>query len=119
MRKSTNILVFAVFVTAGANMLEFSGVTAAMGVEIGVVGHFGEAIQALNSVDVGASIIDSLFSIFVAVSNTFQGFVTAAFAVPILLINIGVPTYLVVFLTAPIGIVVGADMIYLISGRKV
>lgn len=117
MRKTTNVIVFAVFVTAGANMLEVSGVTAAMGLQIGVVGHFGDAIAALNSIQPGTSVVDSLFSIYDAVANTFKGFATAAFAVPILLINIGIPAFIVVFITAPVGIVVGSDLVYVLSGR--
>ena len=119
MRRSPAIVVFFIYFTAAANVLETVGLTDAMGISTGVTAsdRLAEAQAAAASVRTGGGFADSLFGIYNAVAATMQAVVAGVGAGPRLLTGAGIPEWAVVFLFAPAAVIVGLDIVYYLSGR--
>ena len=120
MRKSTKIAVFLIMLHAGAGMLAASGVAADMGVypEPGGEKAVSNAQSAGENVDVEGGFGATLFTAIASVATSVLDIVRLVFALEAMLINLGVPIYFVAFVAAPVPIIFGLDIAYMISGRS-
>jgi len=118
MRRTFKIVIFYMFLTAGANLLREAGITAAMGVGVpgGVSTTRAEVEQASQKL-AGADTGDNLFGLITGVADTVGTIAKAAFALPDLLGAAGVPGAIITFLFAPLVVVVAYDAAHLLTGR--
>lgn len=118
--RSTNILIFLVALNASAVVIGAVGVGADLGYQptIGGDGEIQNANESAANVEAQS---DSAFDTFVgavisaaSTITTILGVVTAG---PQMLINLGVPAFIVLPLATPLYILVGIDILQIISGR--
>jgi hypothetical protein len=110
-----------VFLNAGAELMRSSGIAEAMGAnpEPGAGAKMEAALEAARKVNQGGGGFgDTLFQLFVAVTNSFEAVFKFVTAGPSMLINIGIPEPLVLFLFAPVALLVGRDIAYMLTGRS-
>lgn len=119
MRKTTKIVVFLIMLHASAGLIAASGLGADMGVmpDPGGDDKVQTAKDSANNVEAEGGIADTLFALYNSVAQSLTAFLNTAFALEIMLTNIGVPAYVTAFLVAPIPIIVGMDLVYLLTGR--
>lgn len=119
MRKSTNIVVFYLYFTGAATLLEVAGITAAMGTSVkgSVPQKLQEAEATFEAFDTSGGFGETLFGLYNSVANVAEVMFAAVTAGPRLITNAGVPVEIVTFLFLPAGIIVGADIIYVLAGR--
>lgn len=119
MRRTPTIVVFFVFFSAAATLLEVSGTTAAMGVSspTGTVEALDTAQQAMSEISASSGVSDTLFGSFVALASSMEALGRGVFAGPLILSAAGVPGPIVAFLFAPAGIIVGLDIYHAVTGR--
>lgn len=120
MRKTTKLVVFLVMLHAAAGLLSASGVAADMGVlpDPGGDEKIETAASDAKSVEAEGGIADTLFALYNSVTKSIMGVLNAAFALEIMLHNLGIPMYVTVFLAAPVPIIVGFDIMYALTGRS-
>lgn len=120
MRRSTSIVLFYLWFTASANLITEVGWTKAMGVSgtASVGGEISEAVAELGNINAGNLAIESLVSVYLVVTTTIKSFLLALSAGPRLLINVGMPIEIVLFIHAPIPLLGGLMLVYAISGRE-
>lgn len=119
MRKSFALVVFYFYLTAAANLIEVTGVSAAWGVEapVGVTTAVADVTQELRTIDTGLNLLETLIAVFSAVAGTIEAMGRGVFALPLFLDSIGVPTPFVAFLFAPAVVLVARDIMHALSGR--
>jgi len=93
MRKTPTIVVFFIFFSAAATMMEVSGLTAAMGVEspTGTVEALQQAQTAMSQISASEGASETLFGSFVAGGSVMEAMGRGVFAGPLLLTAAGVP----------------------------
>jgi hypothetical protein len=121
MARSTNIVIFLLLLNASAGLLTASGVAADWGIQPDPGGD--QQASAVNSEAQGLSPgkggTETLFGLFITAANTFKGIFGFIFAGPLMLINLGLPSWLVTFVFAPQYVLVAVDLLYLFTGRDV
>jgi len=118
--RSTNILIFLVALNASAVVVGAVGLGADLGYQPTIGGD--AKIETANESAANAEAqSDSAFDTFVgavisaaSTITTILGVVTAG---PQMLINLGVPAFIVLPLATPLYILVGIDILQIISGR--
>lgn len=115
-RKITIIMFMA---NAAANFLKAAGAQEVWGVtaEPGV----GQEVQRANesAAEIGSGpvgLIDALGGATVAAVDALAGLFSIIFAAPTLLLNVGVPTFIVTFVFAPLYLIVAIDVIAILRG---
>lgn len=119
MRKSTNIVVFYLFFTGAAALLETAQITTAMGVSVdgSVPAKLEKAKQQMSTIESGGGFGETLWGLYNAVASSVEVMFAAVSAGPRLLTNAGVPPEITAFLFAPAVIIIGVDIAYALSGR--
>jgi len=119
MRLSMKIVFVLVFLNSAAEMLRASGWSAAAGInpDPGATQEMQEAINAAEKIQASGGGGETLFALYVTITSTFQAIFDFLFAAPTMLINIGIPEFVVAFLFAPVALIVGRDIAYLLIGR--
>jgi len=121
MRISMKIAIVLVFLNSAAELMRTTGIAEAMGVNPspGAAAKMQEALKAARNINRGGGGFgDTLFQLFVAVTNSFEAIFEFVLAGPSMLINIGIPEPLVFFLFAPAALIIGRDVAYLLTGRS-
>lgn len=113
------MVVFYLFLDAASVMFEASGVAEDMGIqaETGVTTKLTRAVEAIETIQPGGGLGETLFALYVSVTNSLQAFFAGVFAGPVMLHNLGAPTWVLAFLFAPASVYVGIDIIYALTGR--
>lgn len=119
MRRTPAIVIFFIFFSAAATLLEISGMTAAMGAEapVGTITALNDAQNAMDGIQASEGLGDTLFGSFTAATAAIEALGRGVFGGPILLTNAGVPGPIVAFLFAPAAIIVGLDILHYLTGR--
>lgn len=119
LRKTPAIVVFFLFFSGAATLLEATGITAAMGVgaPTGTTTALAEAQAAVEGIQASGGFADTLFGSFTAVASVIEMLARGVFAGPILLAAVGVPRPIVGFLFAPAAIIIGMDIVHYLTGR--
>ena len=120
MRISMKIAIVLVFLNSAAELMRTSGIAEAMGTtpEPGAAAKMQAALEAARDINQGGGFGETLFQLFVAVTNSFEAIFKFVLAGPTMLINIGIPEALVFFLFAPAALIIGRDVAYLLTGRS-
>lgn len=115
-----NVTVLLMFLNAGPNMLVASGVAEDMGIAPTVSGDqpIEDANTAMQNVEVSGGFASTLFALYTSVTGPVRAVMGILFGGPIMLISAGVPGWLVSFMFAPQYLIVGATIIFVLSGRR-
>jgi hypothetical protein len=114
------ISVVLVFLNAAAELMRSSGIAEAMGAdpEPGAAAKMQAALEAARNIEPGGGFGATLFQLFIAVARSFEAIFEFVLAGPSMLINIGIPEPLVLFLFLPVPLLIGRDVAYLLTGRS-
>lgn len=118
-RASTQIVIFLVLMTAASNAIMASGVGAALGVAptTGAQSEIDQVQSDADEIEPAQGSSDTLFSLYNSVTGVFASIYGVIFAAPLMLVNVGMPTWLVTFIFAPAVVIVAADVAHLLTGR--
>lgn len=118
-RPSVNIAVLLILVNSGAAFFLATGVAGDWGVapEVGGDEEINQVQDTAGSLESNSGTGDTLLGLYDAVTGAFSSLVQIVFAGPTMLQNLGVPSAVTAFFFAPMYLIVGADIIYVLSGR--
>lgn len=122
MRRTTStIVVFYVIFNASLTLLETVGWFEQIGIggSVRAGNKLEQASTAIRSVSASGGMTDTLIAVYAGAASTFQAFALGAFAGADLLIGLGVPASIVIFIHSPLPIFIGLDGLYTLSGRDV
>ena len=121
MRITTSIVMFYIWLTAAANLIESTGMTDAFGVatSTSVGEELGDAVDALGQVSGGGVAAESLLGVFSVVTESISAFSAGLTAGPRVMSSLGVPMAIVVFVHAPVALLAARLGIYALSGREI
>jgi len=118
--RSTNILIILVALNASAVLVGAIGLGADAGYEPTVGGNeqIEQANETAGDVEGSAGVIDSFVGAVLGAVGQLISIFDVVVAGPAMLANLGVPAPLVALVSAPLYIVVGIDLLEVISGRN-
>lgn len=119
-RITTTILVIMILVNGGVAAMEASGLSEDLGVTLspGIDKTLEETTETIRDFQTSEGLGDTLFALFKSAGNVAKVMVSAVFAAPSMLINIGFPAYLVAFLFGPVYILGTLEMVSIFTGRR-
>lgn len=120
MKITVSVVLFYVYWTAAANLIEVVGWTEAIGIagQTGVGETLSDAVAELGSINAGNLAVESLISVYLVITTAVETFLVALSAGPRLLVNLGIPIEFVLFIHAPVPLLAGRLLIYAASGRE-
>ena len=120
MRITTSIVLAYVWLYASASLLVAIGFADALGVPMDETAgeQFTNALDEAGNVDAGNLAVESLIGIYTVVTGSVQAIVSALTTAPRFMIGLGIPTEFVVFLHAPLVLLSGRFLIYMLSERS-
>lgn len=120
MRYSTRVLIFLVFLNAGATAFSASGVAADWGIEPDPGGDASieSANQTASGFEPSGGFGETLFGLYASITGTFQDVIGVATAGPSMIGNLGVPGWVTTFVFAPLYLLVAFDLVYLLTIRE-
>ncbi len=120
MRITTSIVLTYVWLYASASLLVAVGFAEALGVPMDETAgeSFTNSVEEAGNVDAGNLAVESLIGIYTVVTGSVEGIVTALTTAPRFMIGLGIPTEFVVFLHAPLVLLTGRYLIYMLSERS-
>ena len=120
MRITTSVVLAYVWLYASASLLVSIGFAEAIGVPMDETAgeSFQQAIDEAGNVDAGNLAVESLIGIYTVVTGSVEAIVTALTTAPRFLIGLGIPTEFVLFIHAPLGLLTGRYLIYMLSERS-
>lgn len=120
MRYSTRVVVFLIFLNAAAGALVASGVAGDMGIAPNPGGDqaLEQANDSVSQVEPGGGPVDTLFGLYASVADTLSAVFGVVFAGPAMIAALGVPGWITGFVFAPMYLLVGIDIIYILTQRR-
>ena len=120
MRITLSVVLFYVWLTATAALLEGIGWLESIGVTstAGAGDTLSDGIAELNDIEAGNLAVESLISIYLVLTTTVESFLQALTAGPRIMLNLGVPLEFVAFVHAPLALLAGRFLIFMLSGRE-
>lgn len=118
--RSTNLLIILVALNASAVLVGATGLGAALGYQpvVGGDGVIDDAEADAGEIDAERSAIDTFVSGVITAAQTLLSMFSVVIAGPRMLINLGAPSSIVAFLSAPLYLLVSIDILEVISGRQ-
>jgi len=115
-----NILIFLILLNASAAFVGQTDFAKQTGVELQIGGgdQIERAEQQAKNINVNRNGLDSFVGAIIAATSIMTTMVSVVVAGPAMLINLGAPAPLVVFIAAPIYVLIGLDIAYMMSGRQ-
>lgn len=118
--RSTNLVILLVLLNASAVMVGAIGLTdIGYQPDIGGDAEIEQAETQAETISTERSALDQFVAGVIAAADTVATVFGVAIAGPTMLANLGVPAPVVAFLSAPIYIIVGLDILQVISGRSI
>ena len=118
-RIAINILLFYTWLTAAANLLLATGVADSWGIDLpNNYQRFDRAGDQLGNLNVSGNIVDSVVNVSLAGFNLLTGVFDVLTAAPQIMAALGVPAPLVAFIHAPLPLVTGLTLFYVVTGRE-
>jgi hypothetical protein len=118
--RSTNILIFLVALNASAVVLGAAGVSQSVGYDpnIGGDAQIESANESVGDVNTNkGSGFDTFVGAVISAASTLTDVFGIVIAGPTMLINLGAPGFIVYPLATPLYLLVGIDILQIISGR--
>lgn len=118
-RTSMNLVVILFLLNASAGLLVASGFAADIGIDLdpGADDELDTANETAQSIQTGSSIGETLFGALAAAGKTATTIFSVIFIAPLMFENLGVPTWITAFVFAPMYIIVGYDILNILTGR--
>jgi len=115
-----NVTIILMLLNATPALLVNSGVAEDFGVEPEVGGNekIDQANQGLDTVEPSGGIGDTLFQLFSSVTEPVKAVMDVLFAGPAMFNSLGVPEWLTTFIFAPLYLITGGTIIYVLAGRR-
>jgi len=115
-----NVTIILMLLNATPALLVNSGVAEDFGVDPAVGGdqRIDYANQNMSDVEPSGGIGDTLFQLFSSVTEPVKAVVDVLFAGPKMFNNLGVPEYITTFIFAPLYLITGGTIIYVLAGRR-
>lgn len=118
-RVAINILLFYTWLTGSANVLMATGVADSWGISLpDNYDNFEQAGNQMQNISVSGNIVESIVNVALAGFNTLQGVLDVLVAAPQIMTSLGVPAPLVAFVHAPLALVIGLTLFYVLTGRE-
>ena len=119
-RPSTNIVIFLFLLNASATLLTASGVAGDLGIQPdpGADERIQATEQKMKELEASGGFGATLFLMYISITRVIEGVFGLLFAGPTMLANLGVPSWLLAFVFAPQYLIVGMDVVYLLTGRN-
>lgn len=113
------IVFVLVFLNSAAELMRASGWAASAGIDPdpGATSEMQQALDAAGNIRPGGGFGETLFALYISLTKTFFAIFEFIFSAPKMLINLGIPSFVVAFLFAPAALIVGRDIAYLLMGR--
>jgi len=113
-------VILLMFMNATPALLVQSGVAEDMGIEPTVGGGdtIDEANEDMSAIEPSGGLAPTLFQLYTSVTSPVRSVMSIAFAGPSMLMNLGVPSWLVGFMFAPLYLITGGTLIYVLTGRR-
>lgn len=117
--RSTNVVILLVLLNASAVMVGALPVTDDLGYSPAIGGddEIDEAQETGEQVQSERSSLDQFVGGIIAAASSIATILSVVVAGPQMLINLGAPSILITFLAAPLYILVGLDILQVLSGR--
>lgn len=121
MRISTKLVIFLMLMNAAAGMMVASGVAEDLNIQPNPGGdtRVNETKQNASQVKAGGGLGSTLFTMYSTVADTLDSIYTLAFYGPEMLENLGVPGFLTDMFNGVLTVIVGADIVYALTGRDI
>lgn len=119
-RISTAALLYFMLLNATAVVLDNVGFTEEMGVSVNLTTtqHLKDAEKAVDSFSLEGGFLETLFGIYDAAYSTMAAVLTSIYAGPQMLLDLGLPSAIVLPFTGVLVMIIGLDVIYYASGRE-
>lgn len=119
-RATTTILVIVVLMNGAAGIMVESGVSGDLGVQMNPGGqdevdNANETAQ--ENFEPGGG-LSTLINLFVSVGQTFATIISSIFVAPLMFMNLGFPSWIVVPIFAPMYIIATLEIVSIVSGRR-
>jgi len=120
MRITTSIVLTYIWLYASAALLVSIGFADAIGVPMdeSAGDQLIDAVEEAGNVDAGNLAVESLIGIYTVITGSMQAITSAVTTAPRFMIGLGIPTEFVVFLHAPLLLLTGRFLIYILSERS-
>lgn len=117
--RSVNLVIILFLLNASAGLMVASGYAADIGIDLdpGADDELDKANETAQNIQTGSSIGETLFGALAAAAKTVTTIFTVIFIAPLMFNNLGVPTWLTAFVFAPMYIIVGIDVLQVLTGR--
>lgn len=117
--RSVNLVIILFLLNASAGLMVASGYAEDIGISLtpGADEELNTAEDTAQNVSAGSSIGQTLFGLLAAAAKTANTIFTVIFIAPIMFQNLGVPTWITTFVFAPMYIIVGIDILQILTGR--
>lgn len=119
-RITSTILIFMILLNGSAGIMEASGLSEDLGVQIapGISEAVNDAVDNLREgFNPSAGIGETLYTLFIAALQTVEIVVSAITAAPTMFLNLGFPGWMVYPLALPLYVVSTLEMMYVATGR--
>lgn len=119
-RITSTILVFMILINGGVTIMESSGLSDDLGVELapGVSEAMDNVTERMKQgFQPNIGVVESLINLFLAGLGIFQVVIEAVFAAPSMFMNLGFPDYIVSALFAPAYLISTLEMVFIATGR--
>lgn len=119
-RITTTVFVMLLLMNGTVSIMSASGLSEDLGVELapGISESMDEAVDKLREgFRPSAGIGDTLFTLFIAGLQVLNVIVNAITATPAMLMNLGIPQWLVIPLVVPLYAISTLELLYAATGR--
>lgn len=118
-RVTVQLVMFLVILNAVAGVVTVSGLGAALDInpETGAEDRIQQSVDAADDIQPTRGITDTLFSMFVSVSQTFLVIVNLLTYGTTMVINLGMPAWIVRPFEGIVFILIAMDVMHMLTGR--
>jgi hypothetical protein len=119
-RVSTTILIALLLMNGTVGIMEASGLSEDLGVNLapGVSETMDEMVtNARDAINPSSGFGETLFSLFISGVKLLETFMVGVFAAPSMLINLGFPAWFVIPVTSPLYVIGSLEIMYAATGR--
>lgn len=119
-RVTTTLLIFLVLMNGAVGIMSSSGLQDDLGVALapGVTDSVDSAVNtAKDGFTANSGFADTLIALILSALKLFSALIQSVFALPKMLINLGIPSWIVVPVSLPLYIIAALEFVFLATGR--
>lgn len=119
-RVTTTLLILMILVNGSVGIMSSSGLEADLGVSLapGVSDSVDSAVQtAERGLSANSGFAQTLIALILSALQLFSALIRAVFAFPQMLMNLGIPSWIVVPVSLPLYVIAALEFVFLATGR--